>query len=280
MSHWFQVPGGVLQALDGIDLHLAPGEFVVLLGPSGCGKSTLLRLVAGLEPATAGRLSQDGAPIERPDPSRIVVFQDPTLYPWRRVRDNVALGLQARGVGVLLYDAIGPTGSADPGPGKLSFVGESWEDATAICIDVLDAGGIDKAGLLDQMAAGDMIVFEAVDGGAYAMFELAAAPTNEGPDGWRKFAAPIYRAGDGGPGTALAIPSSVYPEAAFHEGSRADLDGLAAVLRQVVGALDEAKIDYVLIGGLASSLLGRPRCSSDIEAGTWPPRVATSCADQ
>jgi len=54
--------------------------------------------VAGLEPATAGRITQNGAPITRPDPSRIVVFQDPTLYPWRRVRDNVALGLQARGV--------------------------------------------------------------------------------------------------------------------------------------------------------------------------------------
>jgi hypothetical protein len=57
----------------------------------------------------------------------------------------------------------------------------------------------------------------------------------------------------------------MYPDAAFHEGSRADLDGLAAVLRHVVTALDDAKIDYVLIGGLASSLLGRPRCSSDID---------------
>ncbi|WP_234195165.1 ABC transporter ATP-binding protein [Pseudacidovorax sp. NFM-22] len=98
VSHWFDVPGGRLQALDGIDLHVAPGEFVALLGPSGCGKSTLLRLVAGLEPATTGWLAQDGQPIARPDPSRIVVFQDPTLFPWRRVRDNVALGPQARGV--------------------------------------------------------------------------------------------------------------------------------------------------------------------------------------
>jgi len=98
VSHWFEVSGGVLQVLDGIDLQVRPGEFVALLGPSGCGKSTLLRLVAGLEPATTGSITQDGAPITRPDPSRIVVFQDPTLYPWRSVWDNVALGLQARGV--------------------------------------------------------------------------------------------------------------------------------------------------------------------------------------
>ncbi|GAA0770545.1 ABC transporter ATP-binding protein [Ideonella azotifigens] len=100
VSHRFPGHGGkpALPVLDGIDLSVAPGEFVALLGPSGCGKSTLLRLVAGLEPASIGRLTQDGQPITRPDPSRIVVFQDPTLYPWRTVWDNVALGLQARGV--------------------------------------------------------------------------------------------------------------------------------------------------------------------------------------
>jgi NitT/TauT family transport system ATP-binding protein len=98
VSHQFQLSQGPLPVLDGIDLAVAPGEFVALLGPSGCGKSTLLRLVAGLEPATQGTLTHDGVPIRRPEPSRIVVFQDPTLYPWRSVWDNVALGLQARGV--------------------------------------------------------------------------------------------------------------------------------------------------------------------------------------
>jgi NitT/TauT family transport system ATP-binding protein len=98
VSHWFGTRQSPLQVLDGVDLSVAPGEFVALLGPSGCGKSTLLRLVAGLETATRGTITQDGTAITRPDPSRIVVFQDPTLYPWRRVRDNVALGLQARGV--------------------------------------------------------------------------------------------------------------------------------------------------------------------------------------
>ncbi|KVT74927.1 ABC transporter [Burkholderia territorii] len=98
VSHAFDGPGGPLPVLDDVTLSVAAGEFVALLGPSGCGKSTLLRLVAGLDAARQGAIAQDGVSIERPDPSRIVVFQDPTLYPWRRVRANVALGLEARGV--------------------------------------------------------------------------------------------------------------------------------------------------------------------------------------
>lgn len=98
VSHAFDGPGGALPVLDDVTLSVAAGEFVALLGPSGCGKSTLLRLVAGLDAARQGTIAQDGVPIEQPDPSRIVVFQDPTLYPWRRVRANVALGLEACGV--------------------------------------------------------------------------------------------------------------------------------------------------------------------------------------
>ncbi len=98
VSHDFGDAGQRLPVLDGVNLSVAPGEFVALLGPSGCGKSTLLRLVAGLDAPTSGQILQDGTPITEPDPSRIVVFQDPTLYPWRRVRANVALGLQARGI--------------------------------------------------------------------------------------------------------------------------------------------------------------------------------------
>jgi NitT/TauT family transport system ATP-binding protein len=93
-------------ALDRVSLEVAPGSFVALLGPSGCGKSTLLRLVAGLEAPTTGQITQDGQPITRPDPSRIVVFQDPTLFPWRTVRDNVALGLQARKVPQAQYTRV------------------------------------------------------------------------------------------------------------------------------------------------------------------------------
>ncbi|MFE1598939.1 ABC transporter ATP-binding protein [Methylobacterium sp. ID0610] len=97
VSHAFDLDGALLDVLDGISLRVEPGEFVALLGPSGCGKSTLLRLIAGLERPRRGLLKEDGRPITGPHPSRVVVFQDPTLFPWRTVRDNVALGPAAQG---------------------------------------------------------------------------------------------------------------------------------------------------------------------------------------
>lgn len=98
VSHAFDIGGTRLPVLDEIDLSLEPGSFVALLGTSGCGKSTLLRLAAGLEAPASGTLTLDGEPITGPDPARLLVFQDPTLYPWRTVRGNVALGLEARGL--------------------------------------------------------------------------------------------------------------------------------------------------------------------------------------
>ncbi len=97
VSHAFALDGQSLPVLDSVGLAVAPGEFVAILGPSGCGKSTLLRLVAGLEPPSQGRIFAAGRPIAGPDPSRVLMFQDPTLYPWRTVRANVSLGLEARG---------------------------------------------------------------------------------------------------------------------------------------------------------------------------------------
>ncbi|WP_342710291.1 ABC transporter ATP-binding protein [Bradyrhizobium sp. B124] len=98
VSHAFDIDGAVLPVLDNVNLSIAPGEFVALLGPSGCGKSTLLRLVAGLEKPRGGALREDEVRISGPHPSRVVVFQDPTLFPWRSVWDNVALGLEAQGI--------------------------------------------------------------------------------------------------------------------------------------------------------------------------------------
>jgi NitT/TauT family transport system ATP-binding protein len=96
VSHAFDIDGSELPVLDDVSLLVEPGEFVALLGPSGCGKSTLLRLVAGLDHPRGGNLREDDIRIKGPHPSRVVVFQDPTLFPWRTVWDNVALGLEAR----------------------------------------------------------------------------------------------------------------------------------------------------------------------------------------
>ena len=89
---------GAVNIINGVDLKIEDGEFAVFVGPSGCGKSTLLRLIAGLDAPSQGEILADGVRIGAPDPSRILVFQDPTLFPWSTVWRNVATGLAARGV--------------------------------------------------------------------------------------------------------------------------------------------------------------------------------------
>lgn len=80
-------------ALAPTTFRIEPGEFVSLLGPSGCGKSTLLYLVAGLEEATGGTIALDGTPVGGPGRDRGMVFQNYTLFPWLRVRENVRFAL-------------------------------------------------------------------------------------------------------------------------------------------------------------------------------------------
>lgn len=89
--------GEVTNVLDGVSLEVDPGDFVVIVGPSGCGKSTLLRLVAGFIAPTTGSIEIDGKPVDGPDPSRGMVFQKPTLFPWLTVAQNVGFGPKARG---------------------------------------------------------------------------------------------------------------------------------------------------------------------------------------
>ena len=83
---------GRLEALKGIDFAIGDREFACLLGPSGCGKSTLLNMVAGFERPTRGRVRVNGAEVTRPHPSRGVVFQEPALFPWYTVLQNVTFG--------------------------------------------------------------------------------------------------------------------------------------------------------------------------------------------
>ena len=117
VSHAFAIRGTPLPVLDRVSLAVEPGGFVALLGPSGCGKSTLLRLVSGLEQPDQGVVTVDGRSVEGPDPSRLLVFQDPTLFPWLTVRGNVGLGLEARGVGRAgrprIEQALGLVGLSD-----------------------------------------------------------------------------------------------------------------------------------------------------------------------
>ncbi|HEY1103571.1 MAG TPA: ATP-binding cassette domain-containing protein [Burkholderiaceae bacterium] len=84
---------GAREVLKNTQLFIEPGQFVVIVGRSGCGKSTLLRLVAGLEPATSGQIHIDGQPLAGLRNDTRIMFQDSRLLPWRRIIDNVTLGL-------------------------------------------------------------------------------------------------------------------------------------------------------------------------------------------
>ncbi|WLI75185.1 ABC transporter ATP-binding protein [Kosakonia sp. H02] len=81
-----------LTVLEEVSLALSPGEFVVLLGPSGCGKSTILNLVAGFTRPDSGQVLAGGKAVQQPGPSRGMIFQQPNLFPWLSVLDNVTFG--------------------------------------------------------------------------------------------------------------------------------------------------------------------------------------------
>ncbi|SPC20338.1 ABC transporter ATP-binding protein [Cupriavidus taiwanensis] len=115
-------------AVQQLSVDIPAGQFVCILGPSGCGKSTLLGAIAGhLRPA-AGEILLDGAPVRGPAPERGLVFQQHSLFPWKRVLDNVGFGLKMQGMPAAerrreaqaLLDLVGLGSFAQRYPAQLS----------------------------------------------------------------------------------------------------------------------------------------------------------------
>jgi ABC-type nitrate/sulfonate/bicarbonate transport system ATPase subunit len=94
VSKRYASPGGGLDAVLEVDLAAGPGEFVAIVGPSGCGKTTVLRMIQGLEQPTGGQVRVTGGRPGSPGAEVGFVFQQPSLFPWWTVRQNVAFGLR------------------------------------------------------------------------------------------------------------------------------------------------------------------------------------------
>ena len=119
---------GRIEALQAIDLAIAPKSFTAILGPSGCGKSTLLNMVAGFDAPTRGQVLANGTPVAAPSPKRAVVFQEPALFPWFSVYENVVFGPKTQGKPAAEYrphaeqilEQVGLKGFAPHYPAELS----------------------------------------------------------------------------------------------------------------------------------------------------------------
>ena len=125
----FNAGRAVLRALADVSFSVEEGRFVTLVGPSGCGKSTLLQILAGLIGATSGQVLIEGKRISAPMPDKIgMVFQDPTLLPWKTALANVEFPLDLRGVDrtlrrsrcSALLELVGLSEFADHYPHELS----------------------------------------------------------------------------------------------------------------------------------------------------------------
>ena len=96
VSKRFRGASGSVLALDRVSLNVAEAEFVCLVGASGCGKTTLLNIIAGLEKPDSGTVLADGKPVTGPGRERLVMFQEPALFPWLDVFGNVLFGLKLK----------------------------------------------------------------------------------------------------------------------------------------------------------------------------------------
>lgn len=96
---WNPDTSSAVLAIDDVSFSVEAGELLVIIGPSGCGKSTLLAMMAGLEVPTSGAITFRGHPITAPSTERGMIFQQPSLFPWLSLIDNVAFGLSLQGMG-------------------------------------------------------------------------------------------------------------------------------------------------------------------------------------
>jgi len=140
VSRRFATGGEPVQALESIDLTLAPGEFASLVGPSGCGKSTLLNLLGGLLAPSAGEVSVNGRRVTGPPEEVGMMLQAPVLLEWRSARSNVLLPVEVHGGrrarkhadqrASELLRLVGLEGFEDRYPGELSG---GMQQRVAIC---------------------------------------------------------------------------------------------------------------------------------------------------
>nr|WP_315492158.1 aliphatic sulfonates ABC transporter ATP-binding protein [uncultured Pseudomonas sp.] len=113
---------GAREVLKGVDLHIPAGQFVAVVGRSGCGKSTLLRLLAGLDEASSGELLAGSAALSEALEDTRLMFQEARLLPWKKIIDNVGLGLKGnwRPQALEALEAVGLAERADEWPAALS----------------------------------------------------------------------------------------------------------------------------------------------------------------
>ena len=99
----YQTADGPVESLKPLSFDIGEGEFMAIVGPSGCGKSTLLKMVAGLLPASSGRIALNGVPVDGPPDNVGIVFQSPVLLAWRTVLDNILLQIDMRNLARSAY---------------------------------------------------------------------------------------------------------------------------------------------------------------------------------
>jgi NitT/TauT family transport system ATP-binding protein len=128
VSKTFEAGEHKVRALESVSFEIYSHEFLCIVGPSGCGKSTLLRILDGLDSPSSGRALFKGQLVTEPSPKISMIFQTFALLPWKTVRENVELGLDAQGIGLrerhdkaLKYiEAVGLSGFDDAYPRELS----------------------------------------------------------------------------------------------------------------------------------------------------------------